>query len=130
MAAPPPELPPTFVGWLLPPADRSELLELFPPAYDLVVADHVTSSAPEGTAMPDIRSARIVGIADDGKGVQALVVEINGTTDRPDGSTYHLTWSLDSATGRDAHESNDVIRKHGWRPVDVLPVRLDPTGSA
>ena len=23
-----------------------------------------------------------------------MVVELDGTTDRPDGSTYHITWSL------------------------------------
>src|SRR5919107_332704 len=54
----------------------------------------------------------VVGVADDGAGVQALVVEIGGTTRRPDGSTYHVTWSL--GPGRRAVESNDVIRACGW----------------
>ena len=121
------KLPPTFVGWLLPEADRPRLLERFPPAYDEVVADHVTFTAPRGVARPDLRSARIVGLADDGKGVQALVVEINGATDRPDGSTYHLTWSLDSAIHRDAHESNDVIRDLGWRRIEPVAITLLPT---
>ena len=35
-------------------------------------------------------------------------IELDGTTDRPDGSTYHITWSL--GPGREAHESNDVLR--------------------
>ena len=54
----------------------------------------------------------MVGVADDGAGVQALVVEIGGTTRRPDGSAFHIAWSL--GAGRKAAESNDVIRERGW----------------
>ncbi len=54
----------------------------------------------------------MVGVADDGAGVQALVVEIGGSTRRPDGSSYHIAWSL--GAGRKAAESNDVIRVRGW----------------
>ena len=54
-----------------------------------------------------------------------MVVEIDGTTDRPDGSTYHITWSLGPT--RKARESNDVLRDKGW---DALPapveVELEP----
>jgi hypothetical protein len=57
--------------------------------------------------------------------VEAMVVQIDGTTDRPDGSTYHITWSL--AEGREAVESNDVIRKCGWQAVEPpVPVTLEP----
>ncbi len=54
----------------------------------------------------------MVGVADDGAGVQALVVEIGGSTRRPDGSAFHIAWSL--GAGRKAAESNDVIRERGW----------------
>ncbi len=54
-----------------------------------------------------------------------MVVRIDGTTDRPDGSTYHITWSL--AKGRRAKESNDVIRDQGFEPLELpMPVRLLP----
>lgn len=56
---------------------------------------------------------------------QALVVEISGTTRRPDGSTYHITWSL--ADRREAVESNDVLRR-GWTASGQRhPIRLDPS---
>ena len=122
------ELPSSFRGWLLSPADRNRLLAQFPPAYGNVVADHVTFSAPTGVMMPRIELAQVVGRTDDGKGVEALAVAINGTTDRPDGSTYHLTWSL--RPGRDAHESNDVLRAQGWQPVEPVAIVLTPTISA
>jgi hypothetical protein len=70
-------------------------------------------------------SAEIVGYADDGRSLECLVVEIDGTTGRPDGSTYHITWSL--GPGRRAKESNDVLRELGWEPVDrPIPIHLEP----
>jgi len=51
-------------------------------------------------------------------------VELDGTTDRPDGSTYHITWSL--GPGREARESNDVLRDLGWKHVTPIPVELEP----
>ncbi len=103
-----------IVGWLLDPQDREQLLALFPPAYPKVVAHHVTLGlgSEADLPLPHETEGFVVGSADDGAGVQALVVEIGGTTERPDGSTYHITWSL--ADGREAVESNDVLREHGW----------------
>jgi hypothetical protein len=116
----------SVIGWLVEEAQRPGLLDRFRPIYDRVIAHHVTlrSGVPDDAASPPEVAAEIVGEADDGKGVQALVVEIDGATDRPDGSTYHITWSL--AEGRKARESNDVIRHHGWTPVERTPVRLIP----
>jgi len=65
------------------------------------------------------------GRGDDGRGVECLVVELDGTTDRPDGSTYHITWSL--GPGRKARESNDVLRERGWnRLAEPIAVTLEP----
>jgi hypothetical protein len=41
-----------------------------------------------------------MGVADDGAGVQALVVEIAGTTRRPDGSALHIARSLGAGARR------------------------------
>ena len=117
----------TVVGWKLDPDLRAELLESVPPRYERAVADHVTlvaRVAPD-TPVPDPVAAQAVGHADDGKGVEALVVEIEGESDRPGGSTYHITWSL--GPGRKAVESNDVIAACGWRPLPTpLPLSLIP----
>ncbi len=106
------------VGPLLHPEDRDSLLTAFPPAYPRVVAHHVTLKAGvrPGFRLPGDTEGSVVGVADDGAGVQALVVEIGGTTRRPDGSTYHVTWSL--APGRKAAESNDAIRERGWTAAE------------
>jgi hypothetical protein len=115
------------VGWLLEEADREALLARFPPRFPDVVAHHVTLDASGTAALPNAKPAAVVGEADDGKGVQALVVAIDGSTDRPDGSTYHITWSLDRAAGRKPIESNDVIARLGWRPIaGPIPIRITP----
>ena len=119
--------PGTVIGWKLPWRERERLLELFPPHYANVVADHVTLSvgAGAGTPLPPSVKARIVGQADDGSSLRCLVVELDGTTDRPDGSTYHITWSL--GAGRKARESNDVLRDSGWeRFPEPLDIELKP----
>lgn len=114
-------------GWKLPRHERDRLLERFEPKYARAVADHVTldAEATEATPLPGDVKAEIVGRADDGDSLECLVVEIDGTSDRPDGSTYHITWSL--GPGRRAVESNDVLMERGW---DALPapiaIQLDP----
>jgi hypothetical protein len=119
--------PGTVTGWKLPPEERERLLRRFPPKYENVVADHVTlrTGTTSSTPLPRKPDARIVGRADDGKSLECLVVELDGTTGRPDGSTYHITWSL--GPGRDARESNDVLRDKGWDTLDApVPIQLEP----
>ena len=119
--------PGTVTGWKLPLGEREPLLARFPPKYENVVADHVTLrvGATAETPLPRKPEARIVGRADDGESLECMVVELDGTTDRPDGSTYHITWSL--GPGRKARESNDVLRDLGWDWVDApTPVELEP----
>jgi hypothetical protein len=114
-------------GWKLDAEDRERLLERFKPLFPDVVADHVTlrSGTNASTPLPRETSGEVVGEIHDGAGVQALVVKIDGTTDRGDGSTYHITWSLDRARGRRPVDSNAVIAQLGWRPLpEPVPIRL------
>jgi len=110
-------------GWKLPKEDREQLLKRFPPKYDEVIADHVTLRV-GGNQLPPTPEARVVGRAED-ENLECLVVELDGTTDRPDGSTYHITWSL--GAGRKEVESNDVLRDKGWTHIDrPIPIELQP----
>ncbi|MGF1549527.1 MAG: hypothetical protein ACFBQW_03195 [Sphingomonadaceae bacterium] len=117
-----------IIGWSLDRGERAALLERFPPRYREAVADHVTYRGPKESEGPGAlapTTGRIVGRADDGAGVEAMVVEIGGGTDRPDGSTWHITWSL--GPGREAVESNDVIAEQGWETIAEGPqVTLRP----
>ena len=115
-------------GWKLRRACREHLLERLPPRYPETVADHVTwrtGDAERDDDLPEETSAAaIVGRADDGLGVEAYVVAIDRDTRRPDGSTWHVTWSL--GQGREAKESNAVIAERGWTAVEPIPLALVP----
>ena len=116
------------IGWALDARERIELLQQFPPRFTNVVADHVTlrtGATPETPLPAEPNSSKVVGRADDGESLECLVVELDGTTERPDGSTYHITWSL--GPGRRARESNDVLRDQGWDYLETpIPVELTP----
>lgn len=75
----------TVTGWKLNEVDRAALLRRFPPAWPNVIADHVTLDVNAGPRdiFPQGAPAQIVGGIGDGDGVQAMVVSIGGTTDRP-----------------------------------------------
>jgi hypothetical protein len=114
-------------GWKLPGHERERLLDRFEPRYEQVIADHVTlnAAASEDTPLPRRFDSEIVGHADDGESLECLVVAVGGTTDRPDGSTYHITWSL--GPDRKPRQSNDVLREQGWKALDrPIPVELEP----
>jgi hypothetical protein len=120
--------PGTVTGWKLPQVERELLLRRFPPKYEKVDADHVTlrvGATPETPLPEKPQSASVVGRADDGDSLERLVIELDGTTDRPDGSTYHITWSL--GPGRRARESNDVLQDKGWDYIEApIQVELEP----
>lgn len=110
------------VGWKLDRSQREQLLAALPPRYGKVVADHVTLSVSDTAPPPAVIDARIIGHVDDGAGVEACVVALEGSTTRPDGGTWHITWSL--SNDRTARESNDVIAAVGWTEIPPLPSSL------
>lgn len=112
-------------GWILTEGARKVLLGQFPPRYEHVVAHHVTLPGLGGDdPLPVPTHFAIVGRADDGKGVEAMVVARDGETRRIDGGVWHITWSL--AEGRRAKESNDVLAAKGWVSLQDVPVETEP----
>jgi hypothetical protein len=114
-------------GWKLDRGQRAELLQQFPPRYARPDADHVTAKGADGKdpPVPGEVHGEIVGRVDDGRGVEAMVVRIDGSVERPDGSIYHITWSL--GPGRKAVESNDVLAAQPWERFELpMPVELRP----
>jgi len=106
-------------GWKLDPNDRAQLLERFPPIWPDVIADHVPLKAGASANEPlPVQAA--AGSVDDGEGLQALIVSI-------DGSTYHITWSLNQSRDRKAVQSNDVITERGWETLPApVPIHIEP----
>ncbi len=88
-----------FNAYELDADSKSQLLEAIPPKYPTVVADHITQNfgVSAGTPIPEPKSVKVVGVADDGRGLQGLIVEVDGERTRPDGKPFHITWSYDAS---------------------------------
>ena len=118
----------TVIGWKVDRSQREELLKRYRPRYANVDTDHITLRANAGDAQlpPDV-DARIVGHVDDGDSLEAMVVEVDGTSDRPDGSIFHITWSLDKSKDRKPRESNELLKDGDWKRFDEpVAIRVKP----
>ena len=100
-----------YTGWVVPENERWKLLAIQPAVYQRVILHHCTHTfgVDESFPLPLRVPAVILGFADDGEGVQCAIIEIGGTSERPDGSVFHITWSL--AEGRKAVESNQLAQR-------------------
>jgi hypothetical protein len=117
-----------YSGWAL--TNRCRVLAALtrlgvPPAFpDRIDCEHITRAYPDTTAPAPAR-ARIVGVAT-GARVQALVAEVCGTTARPDGRVYHITYSL--AEGAAPVESNDLLAdpRADVHRIGPIPITTTP----
>lgn len=115
------------VGWLLDEDDRAALLERFAPRYSRIFAHHVTLWGHRARApIPEPAAFAVVGHADAGEGIEALLVLVNGQLHRPDGNRFHITWSLDPASEKMPKDSNALIAAHGWDEVDPVGFAATP----
>ena len=103
---------------------RRELAKAFPPKYPEFIGHHVTMKfgVPKDTPKPHPAEIKVIGYADDGEGLEALVVSVNGKVQRPDGSLYHITWSLDRSLGRKPEHSKKLVQS-GYESVPQVPIK-------
>jgi len=74
----------------------------------------------------ELKDVKVIGHADDGISLEALVVSINGSTQRSDGGTYHITWSLDREQGRKPVHSNGLIKEQGYERISPIQITAIP----
>ena len=86
-----------YTAYLLTPESKRRLMARFHPAYPKIAADHVTHrfGVNDFSDLQWADKIEIIGMVDDKHGIQALLVRVDGETRRPDGGTYHITWSYD-----------------------------------
>lgn len=109
-----------YSGWKL--SDRDFLLTLFPPRNERVLAHHITQSLMG--KLPEPVRATIIGYSSQ-DGLEALVVEVNGSQERLDGSTYHITWSCDPTRFK-PKDSNAMLREHSFVEIDPIDISVEP----
>lgn len=120
-----------YTQYLVSDDSRQVLSETFPPKYSTVLGDHITYEfgvAPGTQAPPTAAKVNVIGYVDSGDGIEALVVAIDGSTQRPDGSTYHITWSLDRAK-YSPKDSNKLLRTKKFTLVLSIPISVTPKGT-
>jgi len=102
---------------------RSRLAAKFPPKFSDFIGHHITykRGAKSDQPLPEANTFSVVGYAVNEEGIEALVVEVDGTTVRPDGGTYHITWSLDREAGFKPVASNELL-KSGWESVPKINI--------
>jgi hypothetical protein len=116
-----------YLAFELLPATRTSLLGQFKPHFKKVMCQHITvmfNLTDESAALLQEQLAnadlQVVGFQT-GDGVECLVVEVNGSSRRPDGGCYHITLSL--ADGHKPVESNALIKQQGFQTC--LPVQIE-----
>jgi|AntRauTorcE11897_2_1112592.scaffolds.fasta_scaffold00078_47 hypothetical protein len=112
-----------YNGYELEQGSREKLRTLFPPKYPQFLGHHITEKfgVKSDNVPPQPNTVKVVGYIDNGKDVEGFLVEIDGTTDRPDGSKYHITWSIDRGKGaKPFHMKNHINDATPLkRPVEI-----------
>jgi len=113
-----------YTAYVLDDASRELLAKRFPPKYPDFIGHHVTVQfgLPANAAPPSAAALKVVGYKDSGDGLEALVVTVNGSTDRPDGSTYHITWSLDRSKYKPV-DSNKLLSGGRYTLIKSIPIQ-------
>lgn len=118
-----------YTAYVLTDESRTALLERFPPKYSKVIAHHVTVEfgVPKDVDLPENAELKVVGEADSGDGLQALVVAVNGGYRREDGKIYHITWSLEPDSYKPV-DSNALIEDYNnrWKVTLPAPFEAEP----
>jgi len=119
-----------YTAHVLDKKTRRELAKTFPPKYPEFVGHHVTLKfgVPKDTPIPSSAKVEVVGYADDGEGLEALIVSVNGKKVRPDGGVYHITWSLDRSKGRKPVDSNKLVKQDhlSYELDQAYPIKTTP----
>lgn len=111
----------SYEAFVLTEECRQLLAVLYPPKYPDWIGHHVTHrfgierpADPAATlAYGIVRfDVEIIGYVEE-DGLEAFVCTVDKGSQRPDGKTYHLTWSLDRKKGKKPVDSNQLIARKG-----------------
>lgn len=114
-----------YAGYLLDENQRLQLAQIFIPKFKQFVGHHITTAfnVTEQSIPAAPTESLIVGYtADDG--LEALVVAINGSTERIDGRTFHITWSLIPEI-RKPVDANKLIETV-WYAIAPIAIKVEP----
>ena len=115
-----------YTAYVLTDESRVLLEKKYPPKYSKFIGHHVTVKfgVPKNAAeAPDEATVKVLGIEDNGDGLEALVVSVNGKSKRADGSMYHITWSLEPE--KYAPKDSNELLQNSYRYTLSIPTTID-----
>lgn len=112
-----------YSGFRVPEGTFSRLTANHGIKFDHVYGHHVTHQFGKLTDTELNAVVEVIGYVSD-ESLETFVVTVNGSTKRPDGSVYHMTWSLDRKAGRKPVDSNKLIKEKGWTALDQPYVKF------
>jgi hypothetical protein len=115
-----------YVGYQLTDRSVAKLMEIFPPSYSRVFGHHITTkfgTTNKEDIPPYTEDVQVVGYADSGDGIEALVVSINDDTTKEDGNLFHITWSLDPEKYKPV-DSNALVKN--YKKIDPISISVTP----
>lgn len=106
-----------YIAFQLNKDSQKELLNTFKPSFENIKCHHITYKfgvAPTDK-LPSQTEGYVVGYKK-GEGIEALVVEINFKSLRPDGKLYHITLSHDN--NHKPVQSNNLLADNKYTKLD------------
>ena len=98
-----------YTGFKIGNALKDYLMVKCPPKFSRQIGHHITHEfEPEVTVILAEANIKILKRLR-AYNIELFLVSVDGKTHRPDGSGYHLTWSLDPESGAKPFDSNCVI---------------------
>lgn len=112
-----------YNGYELDPGSRRKLMDLFPPKYPHVLGHHITEEfgVKDGRVPEQPKQVLVIGYIDNGENVEGFLVSVDGEINRPTGGKYHITWSIDRASGAKPFHTNNHVDEAKMlpRPIEI-----------
>lgn len=115
-----------YTGWDLSILSVMTIKRSFKTVHPDFIGTHITYMFGKDSEVPDDADIFIVGqcVTDD---IQCFVVEVDGSTKRPDGKIYHITWSIDKSKGAAPVKSNAALASVGYETIpEKIKIRAYP----
>lgn len=112
-----------YSAYVIKAESRKLLLKCFPPKFPESIAHHITYCFPDKIEPPQVDSVKVVGYASNQR-LECVVVEVNGSLDRPRGGIFHITLSLDRNQGAKPVQSNRLLKK-GWQNIEPFELFVE-----
>lgn len=112
----------SYTAFVIDEEQRNELLTRYTPKFPDVYAHHVTLAMGHNSfLLTYVPKVVIYGYI---KGIhnEVFLVDVDGETIRPDGSKYHITWSIDKSAGVKPVDSNKLIAIK--TPIIIAPIEV------